>query len=167
MANPVKIFPGIILRQHRTDRKLNGTAERALRRIKEGASAVLLQSGLDEKWWADSMECYCNLRDIQDLLPDGKTPCERRFGEPFDGPVIPLGAIVECHPISAQDLSRLHQFRSKSLARNIPWICIIRGRNLERRLFGRRQNWKRWTHPKSMLGDSLRTEVLTPMNGEK
>ena len=30
-------------------------AERALRRVKEGTSAVLLQSGLNESWWADSM----------------------------------------------------------------------------------------------------------------
>ena len=43
-------------------------AERAARRIQEGTSAVLLQSGLDEKWWADSMECYCYLRNIQDIL---------------------------------------------------------------------------------------------------
>ena len=34
---------------------------------------------------------------------------------PFDGPVIPSGAIVECHPISAKDQSRLHQFRAKVL----------------------------------------------------
>ena len=40
---------------------------RAVRRIKEGTSAVLLQSGLDENWWADSMECYCCLRNVQDL----------------------------------------------------------------------------------------------------
>ena len=58
-------------------------AERAVRRVKEGTSAVLLQSVLDEKRWADSMECYCNLRNIQDLLSDGKTPYERRFGKPF------------------------------------------------------------------------------------
>ena len=37
---------------HRSD--TNGIAERAVRRPKEGTSAVLLQSGLDEKWWADS-----------------------------------------------------------------------------------------------------------------
>ena len=61
----------------------NGIAERAVRRVKEGTSAVLLQSGLDEEWWADSMECYAYLRNIQDLLSDGKTPYERRFGEPF------------------------------------------------------------------------------------
>ena len=29
----------------------NGIAERAVRRIEEGPSAVLLESGLDEKWW--------------------------------------------------------------------------------------------------------------------
>ena len=49
--------------------------------VKEGTSAVLLQSGLDENWWADSMECYTYLRNVQDLLSDGKTPYERRFGE--------------------------------------------------------------------------------------
>ena len=83
--------------------------------IKEGTSAVLLQSGLDEKWWADSMECYCYLRNIQDLLSDGKTPYDRRFRIPFDGPVIPFGAMVEYHPTSAKDVSRLHQFGSKVL----------------------------------------------------
>ena len=76
---------------------------------------MLLQSGLDDKWWAHSVECYCYLRIIQDLLSDGKTPYERRFGMPFDGPVIPFGATVECHPISAKDISRLPQFGPKVL----------------------------------------------------
>ena len=78
---------------HRSE--TNGIAERAVRRVKEGTSAVMLQSGLDEKWWADSMECYTYLRNIQDLLSDGKTPYERRFGEPFKGPIIPFGSLVE------------------------------------------------------------------------
>ena len=34
---------------HRSE--TNGIAERAVRRVKEGTPAVLLQSGLDEKWW--------------------------------------------------------------------------------------------------------------------
>ena len=55
------------------------------------------------------------LRNIQDLLSDGLTPYERRFGMPFDGPVIPFGAMVEDHHISAKDLSRLHQFGPKVL----------------------------------------------------
>ena len=66
---------------HRSE--TNGIAERAVRRVKEGTSAVLLQSGLDEGWWADSMECYTYLRNISDLLSDGKTSYERRFGKPL------------------------------------------------------------------------------------
>ena len=47
------------------------------------------------------MECYCFLQNIQDLLSDGKTPFERRFGIPLNGPVIPFGAMVEYLLISA------------------------------------------------------------------
>ena len=84
--------------------------------MKEGISAVLLQSGLDEKWWADSMKCYCYLRNVQDLLADGKTPYERRFGESFEGPIIPFGSLVEYYPTSAKDQSRIHQFGKKVLS---------------------------------------------------
>ena len=73
----------------------NGAAERAVRRVQEGASAVLLQSGLNENWWADSVECYTYLGNIQDLFFDGKTPYERRFGEPFGEPMIPFGSLSE------------------------------------------------------------------------
>ena len=45
-----------------------------MRRVKEGTSAVLLQLGLNESWWADSMERYTYLRNVTDLLSDGKTP---------------------------------------------------------------------------------------------
>ena len=45
----------------------------------------------------------------------GKTPYERRFGEPVKGPVIPFGAVVEYYPISARDKSRLHPFEKKVL----------------------------------------------------
>ena len=34
---------------------------------------------------------------------------------PFNGPVIPFGAMVECHRISAKDMSRLHLFGPKVL----------------------------------------------------
>ena len=114
-AKLVKIFHGIIARLHHTDQRLNGIAERAVRRVKEGTSAVLLQSGLNENWWAESMECYTYLRNVTDLLSDGKTPYERRFGQPFGGPVIPFGSLVEYHPITAKDQSRIHQFGKKVL----------------------------------------------------
>ena len=98
---------------HRSE--THGIGERAVRRIKEGTSAVLFQSGLDENWWADSMECCAYLRNIQDLSRDGKTPCERRFGKPLKGPIIPFGSLVEYYPFSAKDQSRIHQFGKKVL----------------------------------------------------
>ena len=98
---------------HRSE--TNGIAERAVRRVKEGTSAVLLQSGLNESWWADSMECYTCLRNVTDLLSDGKTPYERRFGKPFGGPIIPFGSLVAYHPITAKDQSRIHQLGKKVL----------------------------------------------------
>ena len=98
---------------HRSE--TNGIAERAVRRVKEGTSAVLLQLGLNESWWEDSLECYTYLRNVTDLLSDGKTPYERRFGQPFKGPIIRFGSLVEFYPISAKDQSRIHQFDKKVL----------------------------------------------------
>ena len=98
---------------HRSE--TNGIADRAVRRVKEGTSAVLLQSGLNESWWADPMECSTYLRNVTDLLSDGKTPYERRFGQPFKGPIIPFGSLVEYYPLTAKDQSRIHQFGKKVL----------------------------------------------------
>ena len=114
------------------------------------------------------MECYCYLRNIQDLLSDGKTPYERRFGELFQRPPIPFGAMVEYHYFSAEDRSRLHQFGKKVLpgiflghvlsAGGI-WqgdIQVADNEELDKmdasELHARRLNAK---------------EVSTPMNGEK
>ena len=89
----MNISPGIIARLHHRS-ETNGIAKRAVRRVKEGTSAVLLQSGLNESWWADSMECYTYLRNVTDFLSDGKTPYERRFGQPFKGTIIPFEKVL-------------------------------------------------------------------------
>ena len=57
----------------------NGIPERAVCRAKEGTFAVLLQSGLNENWWADSMECCTYLRNVAYLLSAGKTPLRKTF----------------------------------------------------------------------------------------
>ena len=80
--------------------------------MKEGTSAVLLQSRLGNEWWAASMECYCYLRNIQDLLSDGTTPYKRRVGI----------------PISAKDQSRLHQFGAKVLSGIFLGYALYAGR---------------------------------------
>ena len=128
LAKPVKIFPGIIARLHHTDRRQNGIAGRAVRRVKEGTSAVLLQSGLNESWWADSMDCYTNLRNVTDLLSDGKTPCGRCFWQPFKGPIIPFGSLVEYHPITAKGQSRIHQFGKNVLPGLLLGYAVYAGR---------------------------------------
>ena len=158
------ILESFILRQHLTVQKQMGLNDR----IKEGISAVLSHSGLDEKWWADSMECYCNLRNIQDLLSDGKTPYERRFGEPFEGPVIPFGAKVEYYPILheasqgftslarkfCQEYSSVMYFSRRKSGKETLWSQTLR-------------IWKRWTHLKSMVGDSMQRKCWRPKNGEQ
>ena len=95
---------------HRSE--TNGIAERAVCRVKEGTSAVLLQSGLNESWWADSMECYTYLRNVTDLLSDGKTHYERLFGQP-EGPV------------------KNSSIWKESLTWIVPRIRSVRGWNLE------------------------------------
>ena len=103
-----------------------------MRRVKEGTSAVMLQSGLNESWWADSMECYTYLRNVTDLLSDGMTPYERRFGQPFNGPFIPFGSLVEYHPITnCEGPVTNPSIWKESFTWIVPRIRSVRGRNLE------------------------------------
>ena len=96
-AKLVKIFHGVTVRQHLNVQKQMGLVRERYAGLRKGTSAVLLQSGLDEKWWTDSMEYCCH-------LPDWKTHYRRRFGEPCEGPIIPYGSMIEYHPISPKDL---------------------------------------------------------------
>ena len=139
---------------HRSE--TNGIAERAVRRVKEGTSAVLLQSGLNENWWADSLECYTYLRNVTDLLSDVKTPYERRFGQPYQGPIIPFGSLVEYHLVTAKDQSRI-------LVLEKSYLDCFSDTHYTRCEFGRvtywlqtLRSWKRWTHRQSTRKDSMR-----------
>ena len=114
---------------HRSE--TNGIAERATRRVKEGTSAVLLQSGLDDSWWADSKECYTYLRNVTDLLSDGKTHMRDVLGKPYKGPIIPFGSLVEYHTKIAKDQSRIHQIGKKVLPGLFLGYALYAGRNLE------------------------------------
>ena len=52
------------------------------------------------------------------------------LGQPFKGPIIAFGSLVEYHPITAKDQSRIHQFEKKVL----PGFFLgyaVRGGNLE------------------------------------
>ena len=66
--------------------------------------------------------------NVQDLLADGRTPYERRFGESFKGPLIPCGAMVEYLPNSERDKARIHQFGKKVLPLIFLRYALIAGR---------------------------------------
>ena len=86
----------------------------------------------------------------------------------FKGPAIPLGAMVEYHPTSAKDLSRLHQFGTKVLQ---VFSSVM--------YFSREGIWKGdimvadIEELEKMDASGIRAwrlnakEVLTPKNGEK
>ena len=102
------------------------------------------------------MECFSYVRNVQDLLSDGKTPYERRFGMPFNGPVMPFGAMVEYHPISAKDLSRLHRFGPKVLPGIFLGYVLYAGESGKETLWSRTlKNWRRWTHLNSTPEGSM------------
>ena len=63
---------------HRSE--TNAISERAVRRVKEGTSAVLLQSGLNESWWADSWNIIpiCETSQISYLM--GRRPMKDVLG---------------------------------------------------------------------------------------
>ena len=70
----------------------------------------------------------------------GRRPMKRRFGQPFKGPIIPFGSLVEYHPITAKDQSRIHQFGKKVLPRLFLGYALYAGGNLE----GRRTDRRPW-----------------------
>ena len=78
------------------------------------------------------MKCFYYLRNIQDLLSDVKTSYERRIGMSRNGPVISFGAMVEYHPISAKDRSRLHLFGQKSCQRYSSVMYCIREESVKK-----------------------------------
>ena len=47
----------------------------------------------------------------------GRRPYERRFGQPLRRPIIPFGPLVEYHPITSKDQSRIHQLGKNVLPR--------------------------------------------------
>ena len=55
----------------------------------------------------------CETSQISSLM--GRRPMRDVFGKPFEGPIIPFGSLVEYHPITAKDQSRIHQFGKKVL----------------------------------------------------
>ena len=129
---------------------------------------VLLQSGLDEKWSADSMECYCYLRNTQDLLSDGKTPYERRFGMPL---TVQLSRSVQWSNITWFLLKTcrdcISSARKSYLVYFLALYCTREGSGKETKWSQTLRHWQRWTHLNELHARRLNAkELLTPMKGD-
>ena len=111
----VKIFHGIIARLHHIDRRLMGLLKQQYAEKKKApllycCNQVWMKNGGQIPW---NITAICETLKISCLM--GKIQYERRFGKPFKGQITPFGSLVECYPISAEDLSRIHQFGKKIL----------------------------------------------------
>ena len=76
--------------------------------------------------------------------------------------------MVEYHPISAKDLSRLHQIGTKVLLVTFLGCAFLRGESGKEIFWSQTmRRWKNWTRPKCVLGDSLqRNWFIKPKNCE-
>ena len=55
----------------------------------------------------------CETSQIYYLM--GRRPMKDVLGKPFKGPIIQFGSLVEYHPFTAKEKSRIHQFGKKEL----------------------------------------------------
>ena len=142
LATPVKTFPGIIVREHLTVQRLMVMLKERYAEFRK----ELLQHFCNQMW----MEIGGLSAKRTRSLVGWKTPYERRFGVPFDGPIIPFGWMIEYHPTSAKDLSRLHQFVKKVLPGVFLGNVLCAGRSGKETFWSQTsRSWKGWTHQKS------------------
>ena len=99
---------------------------------RRGTSAVMLHSGLDEKWWQIPWNAFAICEIFKTSWHVGKFLMKGRSANHLKGPIILCGAMVEYHPISARDQSRLHHFGKKALPGIFFGCALIAGRIWER-----------------------------------
>ena len=69
----------------------------------------------------------CEISQISYLM--GRRPMKDVLGKPFKGPIIPFGSLVEYHPTTAKDQSRIHQYGKKVLPGLFLGYALYAGRN--------------------------------------
>ena len=60
------------------------------------------------------MMAFCMLRNVHDVRADGQTSYKARFGEDFDGPIIPFGCAVTYKPSRKKDQEALAKLGQKT-----------------------------------------------------
>ena len=134
-----------------------------------------LQYCCDQVWTKNggwiSMECYCYLRNIHDLLSDGKDSIRKDDSENlFKGPIIPFGSPVEYYLI----------FCEKTSQESIIWQeksyldCFLGYVLYDGWIWERETSWSQTLRKLEKMDasenpcwiDSMQKEVLTPKNGD-
>ena len=121
---------------HRSE--TTGIAERAVRRIKEGPSAVLLQSGLGENGGRipRNASAICEISRISCLM--GRHHIWKAILRTSQSTNYSIWGNGRISPYFCQRPVATTSVWVKSLTWNIHRLCIARGENLERRHLGRR-----------------------------
>ena len=100
-----------------------------------------------------AMECYCYLRNIQDVLANGRTPYEKRFIAPFHGPIIPFRRIFfQTHLPKRQTSSSCCRTHSKGEVEQCEVTCLWRTRTTS----------KHRSHQRSMSKDESPKKYQAP-----
>ena len=99
LENLVKIYHGIIEHQHLIDPRRMALLKEPYAELRKG----LLQYCCNQVWMKNGGRILWNVFPICETFKIsylmGKTPSERRFGKPCEGPSIPFGSLVEYYPI--------------------------------------------------------------------
>ena len=141
-----KIFLGIIVRRHHTDRK-------QMRLLKEQFAVwkkVRLLYCCDQVWMKIGWQILWNVTpifetsQISSLM--GRRPMKDIFGRPVIGPIIPFGSLVEYYTMSAKDQSRIHQFGKKVFPGMSSDTLCMRGEFGRVTYWLQTLSWKRWRH---------------------
>ena len=121
------------MREWHTQRtsETNRITERAVRRVKEDTSAVLLQSVLNENWRVHSMECYTYLRNVTYWFSHGKTPIWKTLWEAIWRTDYSMWFIGWVSPFNCEGPVKNPSFWKDSLTWNFARIRCVCGENLE------------------------------------
>ena len=97
----------------------NGSAERSVRTVLEGARTALEHSGVPLKFWPYAGRHYCIAHNISHEVA-GQTPWDIRHPDmPFKGQIIPFGSLVDFKPSPVKG-----KIISKFEARSVPGIFL-------------------------------------------
>ena len=105
----------------------------------------------------------------KDLLADGKTPYERRFGEPLKGPVVPFGATVELSSdFTERSIKTLSIWQAILILVSVLALSWSRG-EIGNEIFWLRfrKIWKSCTHQKFITEESTRKKYRYHRKGNE